>query len=63
MEQLLIDAAANVGVPAIIALYVLIRVNSTLDKLTGAVTDLGTDVRLLWRSLAPAPPNPNYQEK
>lgn len=53
MEQLIIDAVANVGVPAVIALYVLARVNTTLDKLTDAVTDLGADVRLLWRSLMP----------
>lgn len=63
MEQLLVDAAANIGVPAIIALYVLVRVNATLDKLTDAVTDLGADVRLLWRSLAPTPPNLKYQDK
>lgn len=42
MEQLFIDAVGNIGVPAVLAFYVLFRVNVTLEELTKAVNSLST---------------------
>lgn len=40
MEELLVNAIANIGVPTAIAFYVLIRVNNNITELTQAVRDL-----------------------
>lgn len=40
MEDAIIDAIANVGVPAAISFYLLVKVNHNLDELTKAVRDL-----------------------
>lgn len=40
MEQIIIEAIDNVGVPALIAFYVLFRVNTSIEALTQAVYEL-----------------------
>ena len=49
MEELLINAASSIGVPAIIAFYVLFRVNVTMERLTEAILKLDAklDARLM----------------
>lgn len=49
MEDFVLNAVSNVGVPAVLALYVLMRVNFTLDKLTEAILKLDAklDVHLI----------------
>lgn len=37
MEMSFIDAVSSVGVPAVISLYLLIRTQSSLDRLTEAI--------------------------
>lgn len=40
MEDLIVHALANVGVPAAIAFYVLFKVNSTLAELVTSIKEL-----------------------
>lgn len=40
MEAALIDCLSNFGFPVFVALFVLVRVDSTLAKLTAAVNEL-----------------------
>lgn len=40
MEEFLLNAVSNVGVPAVLAFYVLFRVNLTMEKLTEAIIKL-----------------------
>lgn len=43
-EETLLQLLGNVGVPAVVCLYTLIRVNQTLRDLTGAINKLTIDV-------------------
>lgn len=40
MEQIILDAISNIGIPTAIAFYVLIRVNQNLEELTAALHEL-----------------------
>lgn len=40
MEELIINAISNIGVPAAICFFLLVKVNRSLDELTKAVLDL-----------------------
>ncbi len=43
-EEAILHLIGNVGVPAVICLYTLFRVNVTLKDLTNAINKLTTDV-------------------
>ena len=45
MEELLLKAIGNIGVPAVICLYTLLGVNKTLKELTDAINKMSTDVQ------------------
>lgn len=37
MEELIINAISNIGVPAVIAIYLLTKIDKTLDSLRQAI--------------------------
>lgn len=43
-EETLLRLIGNIGVPAVVCLYTLFRVNVTLKDLTGAINKLTVDV-------------------
>lgn len=45
MEELILKAVGNIGVPAVICLYTLFGVNKTLKELTDAINKMSTDVQ------------------
>ena len=45
MEELMLKAIGNVGVPAVICLYTLFGVNKTLKELTDAINKMAADVQ------------------
>lgn len=45
MEELLLKAVGNIGVPAVICLYTLFGVNKTLKELTDAINQMSVDVK------------------
>ena len=44
MEELILNALSSLGFPAAICLYLLMRVNKTLEQLTTAINNLNRDV-------------------
>ena len=45
MEELLLKAIGNIGVPAVICLYTLFGVNKTLKELTDAINRMANDIQ------------------
>jgi len=45
MEELILKAVGNIGVPAVICLYTLFGVNKALKELTDAINRMSADVR------------------
>ena len=45
MEELILKAVGNIGVPAVICLYTLFGVNKTLKELTDAINKMSSDVQ------------------
>lgn len=45
MEELMLKAIGNVGVPAVICLYTLFGVNKTLKELTDAINKMAVDIQ------------------
>lgn len=44
MEEMILNALSSLGFPAAICLYLLMRVNKTLENLTNAINNLNKDV-------------------
>ncbi len=44
MEEMILNALSSLGFPAAICLYLLMRVNKTLEALTSAINNLNRDV-------------------
>lgn len=53
MEEFLLNAVSNVGVPAVLAFYVLFRVNVTTEKLTEAILKLDAKLDAYARTAPP----------
>lgn len=47
MEELIISAIGNVGVPAVIAIYLLARIDKTIANLTQAINNNTQAIRQL----------------
>lgn len=44
MEELIVNTLSTLGFPAALCLYLLIKMNGTLEKLTDAIESLNRDV-------------------